>query len=480
MSTLGKNLPTLNRIKQRAKNLKKENGISHTQALDLISQEYGFKSWIDLQHNKSKDEQVKHPTPDPSIKFAEDEDITMSSEDFELFDNERSEELTFDTKKQVNENKKVLTKWGIEFSVFEPTDTGLKKSILDATQAVRTHFELEEFHYYWEQKQGPENKIIKNAIFLNDKDAFSSKMSLYRPNTKNGDPRMWFRNLKSYSCSGDQVAIIIKNDIAYLINLTCMDLVNSMDSQNSKLRAFIEGYKEAHNIVANELLNKIKLLARKPFPAQRKGDTGIGFTLEEMLGIQANSSKKPDYKGIEIKSGRGGKNRTTLFAQVADWNISPCKKSAEILNKYGYDRGDDFKLYCTLSTQKQNSQKLQFFYNPKTDQLEEWYDGKDLVAIWPGALLRKRLKEKHNETFWVEAKSEVINDIEYFQLISVTHTKTPILSQLMPLINSGVITMDHLIKRNGKTGRVSEKGPLFKMNKRDLDLIFPEPTIYKL
>ncbi len=112
--------------------------------------------------------------------------------------------------------------------------------------------------------------------------------------------------------------------------------------------------------------------------------------------------------------------------------------------------------------------------------MQEWFQKTDLVAVWPAKLLRQRLKDKHAETFWVEAKSEVIDGVEHFQLVKVTHTKSPIVSQLMPLIESGVITMDHLIKRNGKNNRVSEKGPLFKLHKNNLDLLFPEPIVYSL
>lgn len=146
----------------------------------------------------------------------------------------------------------------------------------------------------------------------------------------------------------------------------------------------------------------------------------------------------------------------------------------------GIKGGEDFKLYCTIKAYKENSQGLSFIYNQSKDELQEWYNKTELVAVWPGKLLRKRLKEKHSETFWIEAKSEIVNGIEHFQLLSVTHTKSPIITQLMPLIHSGIITMDHLIKRSGKTNRVSEKGPLFKINKRDLDLLFPEPITYSL
>ena len=474
------NLPTTNRVKQRAKKLKKDQSISHAEALAVISTEYGFNDWMSFQNELKIAEQARVYLPVPSNTFTEYEDVEMNDEDYDVLDQEREDELPELIKERVILNKRQLTKLGTEFSIFEPTMTGLKKSILDATQPIRTHFELENYHFFWEQGQGPEYKVKKKSYLLTDEQIIESNTSLYRPKTKKGDPRMWFGGLPDFSQAGDQVAIIIKDDIAYLINLSKSLLENSLNLKTSQIKIFFDSFTKDENSVADELLDKLKKLAKTPIPALRSGDTAIGYTLETRLDIPANSSKKPDYYGIELKAGRGVKTRTTLFAQVADWSISPYKKSVEILNKYGYERNDDFKLYCTLTTQRENTQGLSFIYDQSKDELQEWYNKKDLVAVWPGSLLRNRLKEKHAETFWVEAKSDIIDGIEHFQLLSVTHTKSPILSQLMPLLQSGVITMDHLIKRNGKTNRVSEKGPLFKINKRDLDLLFPEPKTYSL
>ncbi len=41
------------------------------------------------------------------------------------------------------------------------------------------------------------------------------------------------------------------------------------------------------------------------------------------------------------------------------------------------------------------------------------------------------------------------------------------------LIEQGEITLDHLIKKDSK-GRVSEKGPLFKISTSALSMLFPE------
>jgi hypothetical protein len=480
MSSHSSDLPSINRIQQRAKAVKKKEGISQSQAYQKISEEYGYSSWLIFREELKEKERSKTTTPLPSTDFIADEDVEMSEQDFDYLDNERHTELPEDIKLRIQANKRQLTKIGIEFSVFEPTITGLNKSIIDATQPVRTHFELENFHFYYNQGQGQEHKVKTTTFLLTDKIKIKSSASLYRPNTKKGDPRMWFSKLSQICDAGDQIAILIHENSPFLINLSTTILSDSLKTVDSCIGRFLDELCKDEFLVANELLAKLKNLAKKPLPALRSGSTGIGFTIETMLGIAANSSKEPDYNGIELKSGRGARTRTTLFAQVPEWGSSPCKKSAEILNKYGYEREEDFKLYCTLSTLKENSQGLSFIYDEANDELQEWYNRKDLVAVWPGKLLRSRLKEKHSETFWIEASSEIINGLEHFYLKSVTHTKRPIVSQLLPLIQSGVVTMDHLIKRSGKTNRVSEKGPLFKMNKRDLELLFPEPKAYSL
>ncbi|CFQ85481.1 MULTISPECIES: MvaI/BcnI family restriction endonuclease [Yersinia] len=478
----------LKKLKNQAKEIKKEKNISHAEALEIVARRNCFGNWKAIVKASDYDASIKMPTPNISQTFIDDPDVILDDNDQQLLQQERTKDIDETTKLRVHNNKKVLTQLAIEFSIFEPTRTGLKKSILDATQVVRTHFEITNFHHYGQQGQGAgEHGIKKTAFLLTSEKLIPTTVSLYRPKTKKGDPRMWFSSLPNFTSAGTQIAIIIHNDCAYLIDLSAVNLTLEFESTTNQIKKFVDSYLSKNNAIANELLNKLKELAKAPIKATHVGDTAVGMSIENALGIQANSSKLPDYKGIELKSGRNAeKNRTTIFAQVAEWEISPYKKSADILDRFGYFREDDFKLYCTISTRKSNSQGL--IFKIEEDILQEWcakYEDdrnifKEHIASWSGKLLRKRLKDKHSETFWIEAKSQFIDGIEYFQLISVTHTKAPLLNQLMPLLESGTITMDHLIKRSAKNGRVSEKGPLFKINSRDLDLIFPEPVKYSL
>jgi len=468
--------------KKEAKAFQKKHSLKLHQAQLLIAQSYSFNTWSDLIKACEIDVVINTPSPELDTKLIENinnEDSVEQVEFSSMSDDikERTTELEDNIKARVFNNKKKLVSIGRDFAMFEPTSTGLKKSILDATQHVRTLFCDEKFHNYDVQNQGPAYKIIKKAFFISDDGVTETTVSLYRPSTKSGDPRMWFKGLGKFADVGAQIAISIADGVALLINLSTADL----HQQDSVIIAKLLELLPCDDSVAQELLLKLKAISNKGLiKATTRGSTAVGMTIEHALGILPNSSMQPDYNGIELKSGRGGKNRNTLFAQVADWQISPLKKSSEILDQFGYYREDDFKLYCTISARKPNSQGLRFSYNEKLDLLIETHETFGDVAVWPGSLLRSRLFQKHKETFWIHAESIEYDGDEYFKLISVTHTKDPMCSQLMPLIRDGIITMDHLIKRRASDGRVSEKGPLFKINKKDLSLIFPEPITYSL
>lgn len=379
---------------------------------------------------------------------------------------------------------KLLTEKSVELCLIEPTGTGLEKSIMDATGSVRSYLKANNIHDFELQKQGQESKIQINSFIISSDSLVNSVASLYRPNTKNGDPRIWFKGLGSYSKANDILGIIAFECDLYVLNITQLDLHNLIESKISNpLQDLVNEINQISNKVAEELLILLnKIAAKGPVPATLQADTAIGRTLETLLGIDINSSKKPDYKGIELKSYRDKRgNRKNLFAQVPNWNLSKFKSSAEILNAFGYSRGEDFKLYCTVSTLVRNSQGLKLKMDSEISRLIENSDKSSVgdFVVWGLETLHKRLLEKHNETFWIAADSVTFGGKEHFQYKKVEHTKKPIVSQFDILIEQGIITLDHLIKRK-PTGSVVEKGPIFKIKPNALDLLFPPSQSYSL
>lgn len=369
------------------------------------------------------------------------------------------------------------------------TPTGLAKALLDAVLPIRTLLKRKGIHDYALQSQGQTNKVILPSIFLEDTEPQKVQASLYRPETKKGDPRIWFSRLGNFASAGDVLALFVNDGILHVVNLSRSRLhATRQAGLTTTTLAYLDNIQRNAAQGANELLEKLRRLASAgPLRAVCKGDTAIGRTIETALGIAINSSKSPDYRGIELKSYRSKSilktrsNRATLFAQVPDWSISRFKSSRELLDAFGYDRNGVRKLYCTVAIRHPNSQGLQLQLLRGLARLAEIHPASKPteVVAWELDHLHTRLLEKHRETFWVNADSHVINNQEHFILKSVSHTTNPSPAQFDDLLESGFITVDHLIKR--QENRVKEKGPLFRMPKSHLHSLFlTRPRDYSL
>ena len=164
------------------------------------------------------------------------------------------------------------------------------------------------------------------------------------------------------------------------------------------------------------LLDKIKLINNEGWiESLRTGDTGVGYTLETKLGIKANSQKKPDFKGIEIKSFR---KRTTgalvtLFSQVPNWKESNVNRN-EILEKYGYlDENERYNLYCSVYANKKNSLDWQLQSDKNEKKIYIKHNNIN-VTFWDLEKIKTRIINKHKETFFIFADTKKENGNEYF------------------------------------------------------------------
>lgn len=245
-----------------------------------------------------------------------------------------------------------------------------------------------------------------------------------------------------------------------------------------------------HNIattVSDELLGLIRDRMSDWIPTTILADTGVGREVEHQLGIPMNADKTPDYKGIELKSGREKAHvRNALFTQTPNWDISRLKSSKQIVEAYGYiPQGYDHKcLHVTLSSLKPNLQGLglRVEYGKNWLEANEYnnepsadgtYKKRNDVAAWKLVDLHQRLLTKHRETFWIDVDSRTERGREYFRVTSIEHTKNPIPSQFDILLEQGKITVDFLLARNSGGDAYS-----FKIGKTSRPLLFPESEIY--
>jgi hypothetical protein len=359
---------------------------------------------------------------------------------------------------------------------------------MDAHGSVRDLLLRTGVHDFNNQEQGPEGKRILPISIHSTVGVFESKISLYRPETKGGDPRVWISGLGKYAQATDLIAIWVGiNKQIHALNFSSIGLQAHLEDLDSTLSRELASTVESQGAtIVDELLQKLRQIHDQGFvESLRAGDTGVGYTLESLLGIEANSSKNPDYKGIELKTKRMSATvRSNLFSQVPDWNLSGCKSGLELLNRVGYqDSGRNrLALYVTVSATP-NQQGLFFKVdedNLNLQSMRQVHDGRiEPINYWDLELLKERLLHKHAETFWISVKKKIMNGVEHFLYSSVTHTKSPIADYFGPLIESNVITMDYTLhlKENGKT---RDHGYLFKIKPEDLELLFPPPNRYDL
>ena len=379
----------------------------------------------------------------------------------------------------------VFSSLGISTSFLVPTATAMEKSIMDATHSVREHIKAESFHDFAKQEQGTHAKVLKTAYFVHPNKLEETQASLYRPSTKSGDPRIWFYGLKKYAASFNLLAVVAKGDSVYVINCSNEQIIQSLENGLNPLLFEVGVSSSGLTQEAEELLLLLQNIGRKGWiETMRPGDTGVGYTLETLLGISANSNKAPDYKGIEIKSGRVGSSNQTLFSKTPDWTISRLKSSLEILKARG--RYSEVKsrnqLFHSIQGDRPNSYGLQLHVDFELGQLSQFCleAGKRIDdVVWELNTLQKALKKKHRQTFWVKTKTRQFGQAEHFLYSEAVYTRAPNIDAFPILLELGKVFVDYTIKET-KTGGAKDQGYLFRMKQNNLMALFGVPRSFDL
>ena len=385
----------------------------------------------------------------------------------------------------------------VKFTQVQITATGLKKSILDATTPMRTYFKENNVHDYSLQNKGQDNKVIIKTYILTEHKEIETQTSLYRPETKDGDPRLWIYRLKETTEADDIHAIIAPTPTSlFVINLTKVDIVKCCESSLvNPIQDLISVFYHSSNLISNELLTILRSYENQWIDTDLRADTAIGRQVEALLGIDMNASKLPDYKGIELKSFRSQRPsiKKNLFYKVPDWELSQLKSGAEIVEKYGYMSGGIKSYRNTLYCKAPNSQNLRLNMNYPDDLLEIEEDkilGENQfkkvadVAVWRLQTLHECLLTKHHETFWIEVDTRIGDQgQEQFMFNKIEHTRNPIVSQFDILLEQSMITVDLLLGRpkvDLETGKPKKGGDAvsFKIKKSAAGLLFPDSVIY--
>ena len=226
--------------------------------------------------------------------------------------------------------------------------------------------------------------------------------------------------------------------------------------------------------------NKIKALGW--IKTHRAGPTGIGKTLEDLLGIPENNADAPDFGEYELKSKRiGASSMLTIFTRAPE----PKRANAYLLNKYGYPSdaydNDDLVLHSTLTTEKftkigNTGRHLKI----KFDDEKIWIasDIEDEDVYWDKEKLRKAFEKKYKGKFiYAFAESRGFGQDEEFMFDAAFEFSGFSYDDMIDLLGAGDVYIDLRIGQyhGGKnSGKLHDHGTGFRIKEAD------QPKLFKI
>ena len=163
----------------------------------------------------------------------------------------------------------------------------------------------------------------------------------------------------------------------------------------------------------------------------RKGNTGIGYTLETLLGVAENNLRSPDLENIELRNPSLGvaaenlrysdsgnielKSRrinSTSLLTMFTFNYSIWKiEQEELIQQYGYYKDGRWALYTTVKNKPNNRG---FFIKVEQDYVRLYHEDGLCAIEWQLEGLIDDLKNKFSNVLLVEAESRKSGGQEEF------------------------------------------------------------------
>lgn len=226
------------------------------------------------------------------------------------------------------------------------------------------------------------------------------------------------------------------------------------------------------DLTITTLKNKLEKIKRlKSIYTHRKNDTGIGKTLEDLLGIKENNFRIPDIGEIELKAKRLDSESMLTIATKAP---KPKGVNKVLFSNYKYkDRKGCYCLHSTVYGTRYNNRGFKIVLEEDKIILK---NQKNIETYWPMSIFYDVLKSKSNKILLVFAETigKWKTKGEQFHF-----TKAYLLSNLnirkfKTAIRNGKLKVDIRIGvyRSGKLkGRYHDHGTGFRISSRDfLDL----------
>lgn len=218
-----------------------------------------------------------------------------------------------------------------------------------------------------------------------------------------------------------------------------------------------------------------------------KGNSGVGLTLEYLLGKEKENFELPDYKGIEIKTKYSEKETyITLFNATPDSYLFETKR---LVNNYGYPdkKMPEYNVLNVYATGNRKTKipsnyylKLNVDRKNKKVILNVYDKNKELIdtnTAWSFEILKEKIERKLQLLAIVKAerKWDPITKDVFFKYNQVKFYQLKSFEAFIGLIEIGLIRVVFKIgvyKEGRKKGQIYDHGTGFTIQEFNIENLF--------
>lgn len=208
----------------------------------------------------------------------------------------------------------------------------------------------------------------------------------------------------------------------------------------------------------------------------RYGTTGVGKTLEDLLGIEENNLQEPDFGEYELKASRSNSNS---MLTIITKSPLPARSNTALRLKYGYSssayNNDKKVLHSTLNAVSftpiaNTGNKLKIDYDNDKIFLRSETEIENIY--WPKEALKKCFEKKiTNKLVYVKADARGTGSLEEFHYTEAYLLHGFNYNAFIQLLQTGKIYVDLRIGQY-PDGRTHDHGTGFRIRESDQDLLF--------
>lgn len=208
----------------------------------------------------------------------------------------------------------------------------------------------------------------------------------------------------------------------------------------------------------------------------RAGPTGVGKTLEDLLGIPENNLNRPDFGDYELKSCRcTSQSMLTLFTK----SPQPARSNTYLRLKYGYSssayENNEKVLHATLTASRfvpiaETGHALKIVCDDEKISIADWQGQQNV--FWNKESLRRTFEKKYKGKFvYAKAECRGCGANEEFHFIEAYEVSGFDYDAMIDLLIQGKIFIDLRIGQY-PDGRTHDHGTAFRICESDQHLLF--------